>query len=139
MDIPLSSAQLSTSEYTGVVWQSSQLCTTVRCALMVDGRLSAKTRWICKPDAIWITNRRALTDMKQPDSASKGSAKQWGIAVAFSLLVLLLALDPVSTSVQNDIARSVSDAGPCSSSQISRLQTPAPPAVQKSLTTLTPR
>lgn len=54
--------------------------------------------------------------------------------VAFSLLVLLLALYLVSTSVQNDIARSEANVASLQS-QISRLQTPAP-AVQELLTTL---
>lgn len=55
--------------------------------------------------------------------------------VAFSLLILLLALYLISTSVQNDIARSEANVASLQS-QIIGLQTPAP-AVQELLTTLT--
>ena len=55
--------------------------------------------------------------------------------MAFSLLILLLALYLISTSVQNDIARSEANLASLQS-QIIRLQTPAP-SVQELLTTLT--
>lgn len=54
--------------------------------------------------------------------------------VMFSLLILLLALYLISTSVQNDIARSEANVASLQS-QVLRLQTPAP-AVQELLTTL---
>lgn len=54
--------------------------------------------------------------------------------VAFSLLILLLALYLISTSVQNDIARSEANLAALQS-QVLALQTPAP-AVQALLTTL---
>lgn len=54
--------------------------------------------------------------------------------MAFSLLILLLALYLISTSVQNDIARSEANLASLQS-QLIRLQTPAP-AVQELLTTL---
>ena len=55
--------------------------------------------------------------------------------VAFSLLILLLALYLISTSVQTDITRSEANVAALQS-QVQRLQTPAP-AVQELLTTLT--
>ena len=54
--------------------------------------------------------------------------------VMFSLLILLLALYLISTSVQNDIARSEANVASLQN-QVLRLQTPAP-AVQELLTTL---
>lgn len=55
--------------------------------------------------------------------------------MAFSLLILLLALYLISASVQNDIARSAANLTTLQN-QFIRLQTPAP-AVQELLTTLT--